>query len=1566
MTTFNVGLEVFVGGAWADITPDLSDDGVQITRGRANEATQVDPARMSCRLRNNDGRYSPRNPRSPLFGLIGRNTPIRFWEELGEVRLVQDRQTQWYCADSAGLSITGDIDLRVDVEPRTWRPEASTWLGLVKGDAYGLVLQTDGRVSITWDDGGDGQLISSSIPVPGGITGRKAVRATLDVDNGDGTAAATFYHSDELAGSWTQFGATVELGETTVISDAASTLGTYLSIAAEVFGIEVREGIGGTVRASVDWTAVTAGATSHTDGQSNVWTPSGSAVVTNRHYRFVGEVTAWPQKWGLKGAAQAYSPIECSGVLRRLGQGSSPLQSAMRRGCAALPNLVGYWPMEDAEGAKSLQVVQGRQAAKLIGDVDVAAFTGFDATDHLPTLGTGRIYCAVTPYLESGEAQIRWLSSVPTAGITTDNAVMLRVRTASSLGWVDVCYTTTGNWYAKLYNNLGVLVDTTSTLASSFNDMDMRLSLQLKQNGTGVDVTLVSVEAGQPSGVTLTETTASLVLGQITSVDFNPDSVDVGSIAVGHVTVEKGITSIFDLAPQFAAYAGERADTRMLRLASENAISLAVVGAGAGCERMGPQGIDDLVALLGEAATSDGGVLFEPRTENALRYRSLESLWSQDPAVTIAYTDNLLLPFEPVDDDQGARNKVTVTRSGGGSFTVEDATGPLGTQAPPDGVGIYDEAVTMSLGGDAAAEQQAGWLLHLGTVDEARWPTIGLDLAHPTFEADDELTRQILSLDIGDRLDVEDLPEWLPPFPVRQIIQGYTETITPPDRNERGRSSALPAFHHRITFNCTPARPYNVGTYVASEYESVTTGVPGSADTVLKSDNGTGQSNGTVLDTSIWTTQGSSTGGTATYESNALRWSTGAAGGYSGAARITRNVNITSRADVDVHGTFTHDANEAFPSVAVRATASGVDYPNGYVLDLRKGSVATLYKVVSYSGTSLATQTFTIASSTTYGFRFRVVGTAIKARVWSGAETYDPLDPAYPWGISITDSTFTSAGITGITVGAGSAATNHRVSFDDMVITATDGTLATSSTVLTPIDAGPSDTRFESGASELDADLAIDGTSADVLVTEGPEWTTAAGDVPMDLLIGGEQVTCTAIGAATANVQELTLTRAVNGIIKAHDAGTAVTLLDPSYWGARPLGGSLFTGGGDTGGGGETPDTNIPNTVRIGTATYPLSGIDPGSSGGWGGDANYAGYRGVDQLVVYTRANVTTTATNQWGVECPTDSDLLVNSVSDRQASQSLTGTSVPSGGYVISGHGAARDWLLAHASIGALIELIYVAAGGGGTGGGTGGGGTGGGTVGPWSPYTVALYQMIYSSNTLSMGFSANQYRLAFGFEQGGILQLAGGTSSGLATLKSTCEAKRAAGIRIILSLGGAHNTVNTGDRTGTANKIIAAAATVGGIDGIDWDIETGASFPTAGAIAISAALKANYGANFGVTMAPNGSNIGAYLPAAVQLQQAGLLTEFGQQFYDAPVTLAQAKFRVGEAINAGIPASKYSVGMMIQAGSGSHWTNAQCLSYMADIRATFGVRRAYLWESQRTGTSQWVTDMNAILIPN
>lgn len=604
-TALPVKVELYYSGAWQDISADVNSlDNIVIVRGRSREGASPDPSSCNLTLRNPTGKYSPRNPASPLYGLIGRNTPIRV--------------------------------------------------------------------------------------------------------------------SAQLNGVWYQ--------------------------------------------------------------------------------RFIGEVTAWPQKWGKKGAQQSMAPIECAGILRRLGQGASPLRSALWRSLPAIgSNLVGYWPCEDAKGSTTLEVRVGQKEGRILaGAPTLSEYDAFKASAPLPKVGSSRWSFGVAPYASTGTIQIRFLANIPAS--TPNNAVLLRVWTDSTLGWYDLVYGTGGSLKVQPYTRYGVATTPLGPIAFGVDGKDLRIDLTGAQSGANINFTVSTLAPGAGSGSTSTQNIGVATLGACTRIDVNPDGAALADLVLGHLTVEEAITSIFAQGLQLAAYLGERATDRIARLCTEAGIGYAWPSDDGTSPRLGCQGRLTLVDLLAEAASIGHGNLHERRSTSGLFYRPLSSVTTQTAAsATIPYVDNLLRPFEPVDDDSATRNKVTVTKDGGTSATVEDTTSRLSTQAPPNGVGIYDEAVTLSLADDGATKHHAGWRVHLGTVDEARWPQIGLDLAHPAFVGNTALAAAVVGLSMGDRLDVTQLPAWLPPDPVQSIVQGYTETIEP--------------FHWKIVFNCTPYRPYRAARF---------------------------------------------------------------------------------------------------------------------------------------------------------------------------------------------------------------------------------------------------------------------------------------------------------------------------------------------------------------------------------------------------------------------------------------------------------------------------------------------------------------------------------------------------------------------------------------------------------------------------------------------------------------------------------------------------------------------------------------------------------------------------------
>lgn len=162
------------------------------------------------------------------------------------------------------------------------------------------------------------------------------------------------------------------------------------------------------------------------------------------------------------------------------------------------------------------------------------------------------------------------------------------------------------------------------------------------------------------------------------------------------------------------------------------------------------------------------------------------------PILALDYAaGHISAPFEPTEDDQRLLNDVTTSRPDGGEHRAVDTTGRLSVLAPPDGVGPYESSVTLNVHGDDQLRDQAWWRVHRGTVDEARYPTVRVDLA-----ANPDLADQVTALGEGDRVTIANPPDWMPPDTIVQIAEGSTEVVG--------------AYDWDVALNASPGSPWVV------------------------------------------------------------------------------------------------------------------------------------------------------------------------------------------------------------------------------------------------------------------------------------------------------------------------------------------------------------------------------------------------------------------------------------------------------------------------------------------------------------------------------------------------------------------------------------------------------------------------------------------------------------------------------------------------------------------------------------------------------------------------------------
>lgn len=1055
-------VELQLAGTWTDVTPRAYLRApIRITRGRQDEGARVDPGSCTITLNNKGGYFSPRNPLSPLYGLIGRNTPVRVstvagspWLDLPPSGIDHRASTP----STTALNVTGDLDVRFDVRPDNWFDGSAV---VELGGKSGAAGQRSWRcylfagfITLVWTT--DGTTEVSAAGYLGGVElrPRMVVRAVLDVNNGAGGHTARFYLGPTVAGPWTQVGGDqVSAGTSATFSSTAPVeFGDVSSIGlahapARLYAAQIRNGIDGTIVASPDFTAQAAGATAFTDGVGVPWTLNSAAGITNRQPRFVGEISSWPARWDVSGG-DVYTPVQAAGIMRRLGQGSDPLRSTLARRVPSDPNLVAYWPMEETGGTQAYSPVQGTSPMRVVG-------MQWSADDSLPgslALPVVQSPCSINAAVPGWSSPTQWRTEL-----------VYRLNTVPSSIGTMINFTSNGTvkrWTIRYGNGqvevIGVDGDGNTVVDDLITPIDnavlyngwVRQQFWLTQSGGSVAWHIGWIDIGGTTGVGWDDTYTGTA-GACTGVTSAFSTQTVGT-AIAHVAVFKtSASSIYNSAD--TGFTGETAAARLARLTTEEGVSYVTPYGTVGTTSMGPQTADTLLDLCGAAEDADMGILYEHRDSIALAYRPRTSLYNQPVTLPMDYTERgLTTPLDPTDDDQATTNDVTVSRPSGSSARATLDTGALSTQPPPAGVGRYATSETVNVATDDQLPDIAGWLLHLGTWDAQRYPSVSVNLA----AASSALVAAATAVDVGDRAQIANPPQWLPPGTIDLIVEGYTETIGWADWS--------------ITYNCSPGAPWQVGviegTSLPARFDTDGCQLAASAtatastlvlatttgrqwvnsiqypaefpfDLAVGGERVTVNSLGGVVADNFERTASSGWGVTNTGDT----WTTsgGSASDFSvsgglgrmslGSVNVSRWARVPSAyADVDLSVFLSTSALAAGGSQYVALAARAADTNNAYLARLAANTdqTMTLTVIKRLASTETVLGTYVVPGLTHvaggyYGLRFKVAGSTLQARAW-------PFVYAEPsgWPITATDTDLTAAGTVGIRCLLSSSNTN--------------------------------------------------------------------------------------------------------------------------------------------------------------------------------------------------------------------------------------------------------------------------------------------------------------------------------------------------------------------------------------------------------------------------------------------------------------------------------------------------------------------------------------------------------------
>jgi hypothetical protein len=377
----------------------------------------------------------------------------------------------------------------------------------------------------------------------------------------------------------------------------------------------------------------------------------------------------------------------------------------------------------------------------------------------------------------------------------TDGAVLFRFVTYGTINNVDLIYHTGGKLELKGFTGATTFFDS-GPISVGANGKSLAVQINLVAVGANINWTITICDTVQATITnTATGTANTINLGNVSDTYVNPTASmnSASATSMGGIAVQQYADVMANLAPMLSGFNGENAAARIQRICNEEGIAFTLKGNATDTPQMGPQIDDTFVNLLQYCENADMGLIYEPRESFGIGYRTRQSMSGQVPLILDYAQAMISPPFQPVADDQLTRNDLTIQRYLGASVTVQQLTGPMSINQPPNGVGDYTFTETDYLFADSQLLNKATFQLGLGTSASYRFPTVNLDLTRAALA---NLMALIGAMDIGDYFEIINAPSWMTASTIDELEYGYTEHIN--------------SVHWNLSINALPEGPYEV------------------------------------------------------------------------------------------------------------------------------------------------------------------------------------------------------------------------------------------------------------------------------------------------------------------------------------------------------------------------------------------------------------------------------------------------------------------------------------------------------------------------------------------------------------------------------------------------------------------------------------------------------------------------------------------------------------------------------------------------------------------------------------
>jgi len=501
---------------------------------------------------------------------------------------------------------------------------------------------------------------------------------------------------------------------------------------------------------------------------------------------FCGSLVSVPLRWD-KSKNNSWAPLTFGGIIRRMTQGTYPVDSPLSGLLGGRTDKTGYWTLEGGVASQTFASYVPNQYAATFNSVSPAGNSDLLGGGPAPVLNsdTAQIFATTTKNNAGTGFSCLFFMKLP-AGLPSTKTRFARIRCSRGPVPIWDLYVDTGGYYVEGKQPDGTIITSQFNTPAATFDYSQWIAWEFRTevNGANTDWKLTHWQVG--NGIVFYYTNSSTA-GTTVSVVRSAQLVGPSGTAFAHLWMGQNTLPFvtYSFINGATGFNGEYLIDRWIRLLGDRGIPQSY-RLPVSYDKMGPQRDSDLLANLKEIAETNYATIAERGA--GLELVTRESRWNLTEKFTLDVgSGHLDEPPEAVRDDLKYRNKYTVSRSQGGQASYTDPDAEAGTIATVEGSATINSAT------DAPLINQAAWRVFIAMNSKYRWPAVSMNFGRNYTLAQSWRTRG----GYGARVKVT---TGLP-----QVVDGE------PDLVMEGFSAVLWPDGWQVSLNCSPYGVWRAG-----------------------------------------------------------------------------------------------------------------------------------------------------------------------------------------------------------------------------------------------------------------------------------------------------------------------------------------------------------------------------------------------------------------------------------------------------------------------------------------------------------------------------------------------------------------------------------------------------------------------------------------------------------------------------------------------------------------------------------------------------------------------------------